>query len=237
MGAPGTFANGATNIGGNGAIYLYDATTRRLITRVTPPGAQPADNVGHSEAVAGSFVVAGAPFDSSQEPEAGAVYVFNSSNGSQRFKLTTSDAGEGHLFGFAVSISGGLIAIGAPGDNVQGFISGSVYLFDARTGTFVSKIIPDDGGPFDQFGISEAIFGDTLAVGALGDNAGAGSVYVFDVNTGIQLAKLEAPDASPLAILGRSVSISGSGIVAGAPADAELGEAAGAVYQFQLPTP
>lgn len=53
--------------------YLYDATTRRLINRVTPPQVQPKDNVGHSVAVAGSFVVAGAPFDSSQEFQAGAV--------------------------------------------------------------------------------------------------------------------------------------------------------------------
>ena len=237
VGAPGTFANGAARIGGSGAIYLYDATTRRLITRVTPPQAQPKDNVGHSVAVAGSFVVAGAPFDSSQEFQAGAVYVFDSSNGSQRLRLTASDAGENHLFGFAVSISGGLIAIGAPGDSSQGSLSGSVYLFDAGTGIFVNKITADDGCPFDQFGISVNIVGNTLAVGAWGDNAGAGSTYVFDVTSGVQLAKLEAPDAAPLAILGRSVAISNSGIIAGAPRDGELGEDAGAVYQFGLPMP
>ena len=237
VGARGTFANGAARIGGSGAIYLYDATTRRLISRVMPAGARPKDNVGHSVAVAGSFVVAGTPFDSSVAPEAGAAYVFNSSNGSQRFKLTASDAGEMNLFGFAVSISDGLIAIGAPGDNIQGSLSGSVYLFDAVTGTFINKITADDGGPFDQFGISVNIVGNTLAVGAWGDNAGAGSVYVFDVNTGVQLSKLDAQDAAPLAILGRSVAISNSGIIAGAPRDGELGEDAGAVYQFELTMP
>ncbi len=237
VGAPGTFANGATRIGANGAIYLYDATTRRLITRVTPPEAQPKDNVGHSVAIAGNYVVAGAPFDSGEQFQAGAVYVFNSSNGSQLFRLTANDAGVQDLFGFAVSISGGLIAIGAPFDDDQGTSSGSVYLFDARTGIFINKFVANDGGPLDQFGISVDLVGDNLAVGAWGDNGGAGSTYIFDVTTGTQLSKLEAPDASPLAIFGRSVALTSTGIIAGAPRDGEQGEDAGAAYQFELPIP
>ena len=237
VGARGTFANGAGNIGGVGAVYLYDATTRRLISRVMPAGARPKDNVGHSVAVAGSTVVAGAPFDSSVATEAGAAYVFNSSNGSQRFKLTASDAELKDLFGFAVSTNGTLIAVGAPSDDDQGTSSGSVYLFDANTGVFVSKILADDGGPIDQFGIAVDLVGNNLAVGAWGDNDGAGSVYVFDVTTGTQLGKFEASDAAPLAILGRSVALSSSSVIAGAPRDSAQGEDAGAVYQFALPMP
>jgi FG-GAP repeat len=237
VGAPGTFIDGNGSIGGHGAIYLYDANTRRLITRVTPQGTRAKDNVGHSVAVEGSTVVAGAPFDSISAREAGAAYVFNSSNGSLRLKLTASDAGTQHRFGFAVSTSAGLIAVGAPFDDDLGSASGSVYLFNATTGAFIRKIVATDGGPNDQFGIAVDLIGNTLAVGAWGDNDGAGSVYVFDVTTGAQLSKFVASDAAPRDILGRFVALSGSGVIAGAARDADRGTDSGSVYRFALPTP
>ncbi|MBT9598202.1 MAG: hypothetical protein IV094_19630 [Vitreoscilla sp.] len=237
VGAPGTFIDGGGNIGGFGAIYLYDANTRRLITRVTPPGTRAKDNVGHSVSVEGSTVVAGAPFDSISAREAGAVYVFNSSNGSLRLKLTASDASAEDRFGFAVSASGGLIAVGAPFDDDLGSASGSVYLFNATTGAFIRKIVANDAGINDQFGIAVDLIGNTLAVGAWGDNDGAGSVYVIDVTTGTQLGKLVASDAAPRDILGRSVALSGSAVVAGAARDGDRGTDSGSVYRFTLPTP
>jgi hypothetical protein len=237
VGAPGAFKNGGGTVGGFGAIYLYDANTRRLITRVTPAATRAKDNVGHSVAVEGSTVVAGAPFDSIQAPEAGAAYVFNASNGSQRFRLTASDAGAEHRFGFAVATNGALIAVGAPYDDDRGASSGSVYLFDASTGAFVRKIVASDGGTNDQFGIAVELVGNNLAVGAWGDNDGAGSVYVFDITSGTQLAKFVASDAAPSDILGRSVALAGSAVVAGAARDADRGVDSGSVYKFELPTP
>lgn len=232
VGAPGTFIDGAGVIGGHGAMYLYDAGTMRLIARVTPPGTRPKDNVGHSVAVARNTVVAGAPFDSILAPEAGAAYVFNASNGRLRFKLTAADAGERHRFGFSVSTNGTLIAIGAPFDDDRGAFSGSVYLFDARTGAFVRKIVADDAGLNHQFGIAVDLVGNTLAVGAWGDNGGAGSAYAFDVGTGAQLGKFVASDAAPLDILGRSVALWGSTVIAGAARDGDRGADSGSVYRF-----
>ncbi|KPF58189.1 hypothetical protein D621_06125 [beta proteobacterium AAP51] len=237
VGAPGTFINGSASIGGHGAIYLYDANTRRLIARVTPPGTRAKDNVGHAVSVEGSTVVAGAPFDSISAREAGAAYVFSASNGGLRFKLTASDASADDRFGFAVSTSGGLIAVGAPFDDDHGSASGSVYLFDAATGALVRKIVANDAGVNDQFGIALDLVGNTLVVGAWGDNDGAGSVYVFDVSTGNQLGKLVASDAAPRDILGRSVALSGSSVIAGAARDADRGTDSGSVYRFGLPTP
>jgi FG-GAP repeat len=237
VGAPGTFTNASDRIGGVGAIYLYNADTRRLIAKVTPQGARPKDNVGHSVAVAGSIVVAGAPFDSIPAFEAGAAYVFDSSNGSVRLKLTASDAAAVDRFGFAVATNGALIAVGAPFDDDSGSASGSVYLFDAATGAFLRKVIATDGGSNDQFGIALDLVGNHLVVGAWGDNDGAGSVYVFDVTTGIQLGKLVASDAAPRDILGRSVALSGSAVIAGAARDGDRGTDSGSVYRFGRPTP
>ncbi|MDH4393300.1 MAG: FG-GAP repeat protein [Aquabacterium sp.] len=243
VGAPGTFIDGASSggisaiIGGFGAIYLYDANTRRLIARVTPPGTRAKDNVGHAVSVEGSTVVAGAPFDSISAREAGAAYVFNSSNGSLRLKLTASDASAEDRFGFAVSTNGGIIAVGAPFDDDAGSESGSVYLFNATTGAFIRKIVANDAGINDQFGIALDLIGNTLAVGAWGDNDGAGSVYIFDVTTGTQLGKLVASDAAPRDILGRAVALSSSAVIAGAARDGDRGTDSGSVYRFGLPTP
>ncbi len=234
VGAPGTFASGAGRLGGHGAIYLYDATTRRLITRVTPPGAKPKDNVGHSVSVEGGTVVAGAPFDSVAALEAGAVYVFDSATGSLRFKLTAADASAQDRFGFSVSTHGGLIAVGVPFDDDRGDASGSVHLFNATTGAFLRKIVASDAGINDQFGIAVDLVGNTLVVGAWGDNDGAGSVYIFDASTGVQLGKRVASDAAPPDILGRSVALSGSAVIAGAARDADRGEDSGSVYLFGL---
>lgn len=237
VGAPGTFINGSAGIGGHGAIYLFDANTRRLITRATPPGTRPKDNVGHSVAVEGSTVVAGAPFDSISAESAGAAYVFNASNGALRMKLTAGDASAGDLFGFSVSTSAGLIAIGAPFDADAGSASGSVYLFNANTGAFIRKIVASDAGINDQFGIAVDLVGNRLAVGAWGDNDGAGSVYLFDASTGQQLDKHVASDAAPRDILGRAVALSGTAVLAGAARDADRGTDAGSVYRFELPKP
>lgn len=234
VGAPGTFGNGGGNIGGVGAMYLYDATTRSLIARVIPQGALPKDNVGRSVAVAGSTVVAGAPFDSAQAVQAGAAYVFDASNGRTRFKLTASDAGAGDTFGFAVSTNGALIAVGAPYDDDLGASSGSVYLFDATTGALLRKITATDGGINDQFGIAVSLVDNKLAVGAWGDNDGAGSAYVFDVTTGAQLGKFVASDAAPVDILGRSVALSGSNVIAGAARDGDRGVDSGSTYVFSI---
>lgn len=234
VGAPGTFSNARVS---TGAIYLYEAATRRLIARVIPQGARSIDNVGSSVAVAGGTVVAGAPFDDTRALDAGAVYVFNSADGTLRFKLTATDGAASDVFGFAVSTNGALVAVGAHQDDDRGAASGSVYLFNATTGALVRKIVPDDGGSSDQFGIAVNLVGNLLAVGAWGDLDGAGSVYLFDVTTGAQLGKFAASDAAPLDILGRSVAISNSGVIAGAPRDADRGADSGSVYRFGPPPP
>lgn len=234
VGAPGTITRAG---GGVGAVYLYAADTLRLITRIIPRNAALADNVGHSVAVGDGTVVAGAPWDDDRAQDAGAAYVFDASDGRQRVVLTAGDAEASDLFGFAVATDGGLVAIAAPFDDDLGSSSGSVYLFDAATGAFVHKFVPDDGEAGDQFGIAVDLVGDNLAVGAWGDDGGAGSVYVFEVTSGRQLGKLTASDAAALDILGRSVALSGSGIVAGAPNDDDRGTDSGSVYRFGLPTP
>src|SRR4051812_16458430 len=85
------------------------------------------------------------------------------------------------------------------------------------------------------FGISVAVDGDTLVVGARGDDHFAGAVYVFrrSGDDWAQSARLTASDRAPNDELGSSVAIEGDTIVAGAPAaSAGADPDAGAVYTF-----
>jgi hypothetical protein len=98
-----------------------------------------------------------------------------------------------------------------------------------------SHLFADDAVAYDVFGETVAISGDTIVVGARGDNtpAGddAGSAYVF-VSTGgtwSQQSHLFANDAAAGDQFGASVAISGDTIVVGAPED---NSSAGSAYVF-----
>jgi hypothetical protein len=93
-----------------------------------------------------------------------------------------------------------------------------------RSGTTWSqqdKLTADDAAAGDIFGISVAISGDSVVVGAWADNhAGdyAGSAYVFvrSGTTWSQQDKLTADDAAANDFFGHSVAISGDSVVVGA---------------------
>ena len=77
-----------------------------------------------------------------------------------------------------------------------------------------------DAAAEDQFGVSVAIDGDTIVIGAYKDNSGRGSVYGFGRPTASatcgQVAKLTASDAAEDDWFGGSVAIDGDTIVIGA---------------------
>ncbi len=83
------------------------------------------------------------------------------------------------------------------------------------------KLTGDDTSPGDYFGGSTDIDGDTVVVGASGDDddgSNSGSAYVFRRSgaTWIQQAKLTSNDASWGDNFGNSVSIDGDTVVVGA---------------------
>ena len=102
-------------------------------------------------------------------------------------KLTASDGAAADYFGYSVAISGDTGVVGAYGnDNEKGSNSGSAYVFvrSGTTWTQQAKLTASDGAANDYFGVGVAISGDTVVVGAYG-NDGKGSAYVF-VRSGYQ---------------------------------------------------
>ena len=63
-------------------------------------------------------------------------------------------------------------------------MTGSAYVFVRpgtgwATGNQTAKLTASDGAANDEFGTSVGVDGDTIVVGAPGDESGEGSAYVF----------------------------------------------------------
>jgi hypothetical protein len=100
-----------------------------------------------------------------------------------------------------------------------------------------AKLLASDGEAEDYFGLSVAISGDTVVVGAYRDEdqgSESGSAYVFE-GSGVswsEQAKLLASDGVVNDYFGYSVAISGDTLVVGAFLDDDKGFDSGSAYVF-----
>jgi hypothetical protein len=140
---------------------------------------------------------------------------------------------EGLLFGYAVAVDAGVIAVGAPdggGDDGQ---RGAVHLFDAATGASLSTVTNPVVIAGDQFGFALAMGGGHLVVGAPGDDGeaeDAGAVHLVDLTTATIVRTMRKPGARGGEAFGAAVAVAPDGvIVVGAPFE---DDGAGAVYRF-----
>lgn len=145
----------------------------------------------------------------------GAVYVFTRTDGiwaqEATFKASNTDAGD--EFGSSLGLHGDTLAVGAPlessdavgidGDQANNDLAGSgaVYVFTRDTGVWSQQgyLKASETGVSDGFGDALDLHGDTLVVGAAGEDSDAtgidgdatnnnasnsGAVYVFGRNAG-----------------------------------------------------
>ncbi|MGB0721685.1 MAG: hypothetical protein ACPGU7_04735 [Gammaproteobacteria bacterium] len=226
-----------TSITLGGAITPSDARANVLETaKITAADATAGDGFGYSAAVGAGTLAVGAKDD---DEGRGAVYLHDASSLAARAKLVAADGAVNDHFGSALAIGGATVVVGAFGDDDQGVSSGSAYLFDAATGAPGAKLMADDGAAGDFFGWSVAASGDTVVVGAFGDDdaaSGSGSAYLFDAVTGNQTAKLTASDAAITDYFGWSVALSGNTAAIGAVYDDDKGTDSGSVYLFDTTT-
>jgi len=171
----------------------------------------------------------------------------------QMAKLTASDGAASDYFGTSVAISGDTVVVGARDATVSGhFQQGSAYVFVepaggwSTTSSYTAKLTASDGAAGDSFGISVAISGDTVVVGAfwaqIDGNTNQGAAYVFVkpaggwATTSTYAAKLTASDGTLNDNFGWSVAISGDTVVVGSPNAAIGGHTnQGSAYVFVEP--
>ena len=219
-----------------GSAHAQDCGDQR--SKLLPDDGARWDNFGYSAAISGDTAVVGAHGDDDNDGS-GSAYLFDATTGAQLFKLLPDDGAAWDFFGWSVAISGDTAVVGAYHDDDNGPDSGSAYLFDATTGEQLFKLLPDDGAAFEWFGVSVAISGDTVVVGAYGDDdngSGSGSAYLFDATTGEQFFKLLPADGARDDQFGFSVAISGDTVVVGAPEDNDNSSNSGSAYLFDATT-
>lgn len=125
VGAPATDVGSVPDVG---AAYLIDAATGLQRARILPPAVATTQSFGESVALSGSRLFVGAPAGSS-----GVVYVYDVSTLALTDELRQSDAAPGDGFGARISVSGAQVLVGAFGDDDNGNVSGSAYVFNLET--------------------------------------------------------------------------------------------------------
>jgi len=130
------------------------------------------------------------------------------------------------LFGSAVDIEGDSAVIGSSNDSFTAFGAGSAYVF-RRSGVVWAqeqKLLAADGEAYDEFGVSVAISGDAVLVGARLDDgtyANSGSAYVYRY-CGVSWAgetKLTSSTAGSSTYFGTWVDIDGDIALVGEPSN------------------
>jgi hypothetical protein len=226
-----------------GAAYMYfrnqgGANTWGEIKKLQAPDGAAGDNFGIAvtgNLEADTFVV-GAPGDDSWR---GSAYVYSlwGNNWVREKSIIPDDSIPGDIYGYATAISGDTLVVGA-----YGFDSGrgAAYVFSRNWGAAdnwgqVKKLTASDGAAGAQFGFSVAISGDTIVVGAFGDDDMRGAAYIFDRNQGGadkwgQVVKLTGDDTESGDWFGTSVATHSDMVVVGTPL---LDDLRGAVYVFE----
>ena len=243
-----TAVAGAMYHDGTGAAYVFVRQGGVWIeeAKLIASDAAMDDQFGYSVAIDGDTVAIGAWNDDHGGGEnAGSAYVFiRSADGwVEQAKLTASDGSSGDLFGASVALDGNTAVIGAYADNHGGSYAdgGSVYVFVRSNGAWsqMAKLTPSDfSGNDEYFGFSVAVDGDTMVIGAPGEdhgsgwNHGAAYVFVGACSVWIEEAKLTASDGASPDNFGKSVAIANDTLVIGAIRD---NSDTGAAYLFERP--
>ncbi len=242
-----------------GAAYVFTRSgttwTQQAYLKASHTGA--GDNFGIAVAVAGNTVVVGAYGEASSTtgvnstpneaaPNAGAAYVFTRSGvtWTQQAYLKASNTAENDQFGYAVAVAGDTVAVTAfledssttgvnsiPNEGATD--SGAAYVFTRSGVTWTQQayLKASNPGVDDWFGLSVAVAGNTVVIGAYGEdsstsgvnsspNEGAsesGAAYVF-TRSGTSWTRqgyLKASNTGASDYFGVAVAVAGDTVVVG----------------------
>ncbi|PLX27291.1 hypothetical protein C0581_03480 [Candidatus Parcubacteria bacterium] len=121
----------------SGSAYVFqkgDFETWGQIKKLTASDIADSDNFGVDVSISGEYVVVGAYKNDDVGSDSGSAYIFYKDEGSvdnwgEQTKITADDAADSDFFGWSVSISGDYANVGAYGNDDDGALSGSSYIF------------------------------------------------------------------------------------------------------------
>lgn len=233
VGAPGDDDGGAES--GSVVVHTRSGGTWTESAKVSNPYAGAGDRFGDRVALDGDTLLVAAN---------SGVHVFLRADGTwtRRQLLVMPEAAYPDPgFGRSVALDGDTAVVGAPGAYTDGSFVGAAYVFTRADGAWALQQRLTCG-PWDterDFGVSVAIDGETVVVGADGHGFayGGGAAFVFTRADGAWTLqqKLKAADAEDddSDEFGISVAVDGDTAIVGAALDDAGGEDAGSVHLFR----
>ncbi len=154
----------------------------------------------------------------------------------QTAELRSSAASE--WLGGAVAVSGDTIVVGAPAQDVGGNeLQGAAYVFVRpasgwANATETAELKSSDGAKFDEFGVSVAISGETIVIGAPRHSFGAAYVFVRPASGWASMT--QTAELGGIGGFYGRVAVLGDTIVVGAPTSGISSET-GSAYVYVKP--
>jgi hypothetical protein len=146
-------------------------------------------------------------------------------------KINALDGAAADAFGGAVAVSGEYAVVGVYADESS---KGAAYVYRRVSGAWTQqqKLIASDGAAGDCFGVSVAMYGNYIIIGANKANSNKGAAYIYYKNTSSVWGlhkKITALYGASGDLFGQSVAICGNWAVVGAEG---YGSGKGAIYTF-----
>lgn len=231
---------GGGDAAGGGSPVIATTLAQRAYVKASQPGRDDQFGTALALSVDGLTMAVGVTAEDSSTlgingtpnesaADSGAVYLFRravTGAWSQEAFIKASNTGAGDRFGEAVALSadGTVLAVGAPGEASSGAqtdnsmpLAGAVYLFQRVAGAwsqvaYLKALTPMASTVFGA-AVSLAANGNTLAVGAFGEDGDKGAVYIFVWSSGawMRAARLQASNADYEDEFGLSLALSGDG--------------------------
>ena len=240
VGKPQEEVNGIQNVGG---VYLYRrppagwSGTLTQIARLVPPAGNQNWSFGWDLAIQDGVLVVGAPGSSLSATGQGSLFVYEEPPGGwsdsiqPSARLVIDEAGGREALGASVAIDGDVIVGGATGFGNFTY-EGRAYLFERPASGWsgvqveTASLRSNPSNPYDHFGISVGVSGDTVIVGAPSEILGGqqGIAYIFEEPAsgwdGLQWPDktFRGPNGFPRDLFGSAVAIDGDVSVVGSPA-------------------
>ena len=231
-----------------GAAYIFERSGSgwHQVSKLTASDGVEGDFLGISMALDGDTVVLGAALDDNDGgTDAGAVYIYVKPAGGwpaetqETVKLTSPSAASDRGFGGAVALKGDTLVVGAPGKD-DALVPGDVFVFQGAGASWSPKAHFSIAGltGSDSYGSILDFDGNTIAVGAFGQENSKGAVYLYSRPAAgwsdkSYDAMLMADDAAAKDFFGGSVAVDGDMVLVGSNGDDDKGSKSGSAYLFK----
>ncbi len=235
-----------------GAAYYYKYTDNGWVfsQKLNPSIAEKNAHFGNRVVHTDQFAVISAPGDGFESgPFRGSAFLFGKTDSGwvERQKILPPDSSYYQLFGIDLALDKKRIAIGAVGNVLNPAYTGRIYIYEINNeglAELQDSIFGSDNFPGNNFGGSFKLRGDSLFVGACGneymkspnnvkDQRNWAYLFVKSITRWEEKLIFAPSDPHPQNVFGYAVDFLNGKFLVGSPGDPTNGFQSGAAYLFQ----